>query len=122
MPNTAISFGRILIIVGVIGYVVSMINARTSATALIPAFFGITLLLLGYFARIKENLRKHLMHAAVVIALLGLLAVVGRLVSKIGEITFTAAYVSQIVTALVFLAFIVLSVRSFMAARNEISE
>lgn len=122
MPNTAISFGRILIIIGVIGYVVSMVNARASATALIPAFFGITLLLLGYFARIKENLRKHLMHAAVLVALLGFLAVVGRLASKLGDITFNAAYVSQIVTALVFLAFILLSVRSFMAARNATPE
>ncbi|NNE66833.1 MAG: hypothetical protein HKN33_09725 [Pyrinomonadaceae bacterium] len=119
MPNTAISFGRLLILVGVIGYVVSMINARSSVTALIPAFFGITLLILGYFARMKEGLRKHLMHAAVLVAILGFIAVAVRLVTKISEITFSAAYVSQIVTALLFLAFIVLSVRSFLAARSE---
>ena len=119
MPKTAINFGRLLILVGVVGYVVGMANQRASVTALIPAFFGIVMLILGYFARMKENLRKHLMHAAVLVALLGFLAVAGRLISKVGEIAFTPAYVSQIVTALLFLAFIVLSVRSFIAARKE---
>ena len=119
MPNSAISTGRILIIIGVIGYVVSMINARTSATAMIPAAFGIVLLILGYIARMKENLRRHLMHAAVLVALLGFIAVAVRLISKFTEITFSAAYVSQIATSIVLLAFIFLSVRSFMKARSE---
>lgn len=121
MPNTVINTGRLLILIGVIGYVISMANARTSVTALIPAFFGIVFLLLGYLARAKEGLRKHVMHGAVLLAIIGLLAVAGRLVSKIGEFSLTPAYIAQVVTALVFLGFIVMAVRSFISARKASS-
>ncbi len=119
MPNTTISFGRILIIIGVAGYVISMINQQTSITAMIPAAFGIVLLILGYFARMKEGMRKHLMHVAVVIALLGFLAVAGRLISKIGSFEFTAGPLAQLLTAIVFLAYIIIAVRSFISARGQ---
>lgn len=119
MPNIAINFGRILILIGVIGYAFGVMNERTSATALIPAFFGIVIMLLGYFARMKESLRKHLMHAALLVAVLGFLAVAGRLISKIGEFALTPAYISQLVTGLVLLAFVLIGVKSFIDARKS---
>ncbi|MEZ5305861.1 MAG: hypothetical protein R2684_01815 [Pyrinomonadaceae bacterium] len=119
MPNTAIQFGRLLILIGIIGYAISVIDAKQSVTALIPAFFGVVFLALGYAARAYEGMRKHLMHVAVIVALIGFLAVAGRIISKISTITISAAFISQLVTALVFLAFIILSVRSFIAARKE---
>jgi len=119
MPSIAINFGRILILIGAIGYIVGIINENYSLTALIPALFGLIILVLGYAARAKENLRKHLMHAAVLVALLGFLASAGRLVSKFGEITFSAAYISQIAMALTCLIFVLISVRSFINARKE---
>lgn len=122
MPNMTISFGRILIIIGVLGYVIGVMDGKASITAMIPAAFGILFLIFGYLARMKEGLRKHLMHAAVVVALLGFLAVGGRLISKIGSFAFTPAYIAQLITAILFLAFIVLSVRSFMKARSESAE
>jgi hypothetical protein len=43
-----------------------------SWTALIPAFFGLPLVILGVLA-LQEGWRKHAMHAAVVVGLIGFL-------------------------------------------------
>ena len=119
MPNTAIWAGRLLVLIGIVGYAYGMYEGNASLTALIPAAFGIVLMLLGHLSIAKENLRKHLMHAAVVIALLGFILPAGRLISKISSISLSAAVVSQVAMALVCLVFVVLAVRSFIAARKE---
>ncbi len=117
MPFTAIIFGVILIVVGAAGYVLGMMNDKASVTALIPAFFGIVLAGLGAAANASEGLRKHLMHAAVTVALLGFILTAGRLVSKFSELTMSAAVISQIAMASICLIFVILSIRSFIAAR-----
>ncbi len=119
MPGTAINFGRVLILIGIIGYAYGFFNGSTSITAFIPAAFGIILMLLGYAARAKDNLRKHIMHVAVLVALLGFLASAGRLIMKITELSMSAAVISQIAMALACLLFVLLSVRSFMNARTN---
>lgn len=119
MPSLAVNFGRLLILIGIIGYGWGFYVQRVSLTALIPAFFGIVLMLLGHIAQRKESLRKHLMHGAVILALLGFIAAAGRLFSKATEITLSAAYLSQMAMALVCLAFVILSVRSFINARKN---
>ena len=119
MINITKSIGRLLILVGVIGFFVGMANGNTSYTALIPSFFGLVLILLAYVGQVKDNLRKHVMHVAVLISLLGAIAIGGRLISKISEIAFTPAYIAQIVTLLLFVFYIVLAVRSFINARKE---
>ncbi len=118
MPSMAINFGRILILIGLAGYVYGMTTAYASMTALIPAAFGLILLVLGHIARAKEGLRKHLIHAAVLVALLGFLASVGGLVARYDK-SALPAILSQIAMALTCLAFVVLSVRSFIAARKD---
>lgn len=119
MPTTAILCGTLLIILGVSGYVSALMSDRASLTALIPAVFGLVLAGLGIASRAKENLRKHLMHVAVLIGLLGFVATAGRLISRIGEISATPAIISQGLMALICLIFVVLSIRSFIAARRE---
>lgn len=119
MPTTATLCGAILIVIGLAGYVVGMMGDRASATALIPAFIGLLLAVLGLVSQAKENLRKHLMHAAVLVALLGFIATAGRLLSRLSEISLSPAVLSQAATALVCLAFVILSIRSFAAARRE---
>lgn len=119
MPGTAIWFGRLLILLGVIGYGYGLTSGSASLTALIPAAFGLVLMLLGHAASARENLRKHLMHVAVVVALLGFIATAGRLVMKVGEFTVSAASLSQIAMAIICLVFVVLAVRSFIAARKS---
>ena len=119
MPFTSIIFGVLLIIVGVIGYIHGIMNDKPSFTALIPALFGVVIALLGLAAQAKENLRKHLMHAAVLVGMIGFLASAGRLASKFSEITMTAAYIAQIAMAALCLLYVIFAVRSFIAARKS---
>lgn len=118
MPSTSITFGILLILIGVVGYLYGLAAGSGSLTALIPSAIGAVLALLGWIGRGNEGLRKHLMHGAVVVALLGFLATAGRLAMKASDITLSPAYLSQIATALVCLVFIILAVRSFVAARS----
>lgn len=118
MPSTSIISGVLLILIGIIGYVFSIIDGNTSLTALIPAAFGLLLAILGFIAKSNEALRKHLMHAAVVVALLGFLIPAGRILSKISDIKVSLAVLSQAAMALICLAFVVLSVKSFIDARK----
>lgn len=119
MPTIAIVCGVLLILIGIAGYVNGIMTDRASMTALIPAFIGIILALLGVVSGMKEGLRKHLMHAAVIVALLGFIATAGRLVSRMSELTASPAVLSQASTAIVCLAFMVLAIRSFAAARRD---
>jgi hypothetical protein len=119
MPSTAILFGRLLILVGIIGYGYGMYNGNPSLTALIPAAFGLVMMILGHFAESKVNLRKHLMHVAVVIGLLGFLMPIGRILSKITDFSFTFATVMLLSMAILCLVFVLLCVKSFTTARKS---
>jgi Kef-type K+ transport system membrane component KefB len=119
MPGTAIWFGRLLILLGAIGYGYGLTAGNASITALIPAAFGVVLMILGHAASARENLRKHLMHAAVIVALIGFFASASRLVMKASEFTVSAGSLSQIAMAVICLVFVVLCVRSFIAARRS---
>jgi hypothetical protein len=119
MPSTAIICGILLIVIGVIGYLNGMVTGHASWTALIPALIGVVLYFLGRFAGTNVSIRKNLMHVAVIVALLGFLAVAGRMLSKFSELTLSAAVLSQAATALVCLVFVVLSVKSFIDARRN---
>ncbi len=121
MSKTAILFGIILLILGVGAYLVS---GMESVTAMIPAFFGLPILLLGVLGARVEKARMHAMHAAVLIALIGFLGgammVVRSLPAIFGEDELErplAAGVSFLL-AVVTLAFIILSVKSFIDARR----
>ena len=123
MTSTTIAAGVFLILIGIAGYVYGMMNNSASVTALIPAFFGIVLLILGLLANAKESLRKHLMHVAVVISLIGFILPVGRLVSKMSSLSLSAAVISSIAMAVICLFHVILSIQSFInARRNENAE
>ena len=123
MPSTSIITGILLILLGIIGYVIGMNNGNASLTALIPAVFGLLLVILGFLAKSKENLRKHLMHAAVVIGLLGFLATASSILKIPDVLSGTAerpsAVVSQFAMALICLVFVIMCVNSFIAARRN---
>jgi len=109
----------ILTLIGVIGYVYGVNAGNASLTALIPAAFGTLLEAFGAIAISSEGLRKHMMHAAVVVALLGFVLTAGRLLMKIGELVMSPAVASQLAMATVCLAFVIVSIRSFAVARRE---
>ena len=115
MPTTTRYFGLILIVLGIAGY---MLTGRTSLTALIPAVFGAILVICALIAR-SENARKHAMHAAVAVGLIGALAALGRGMPAAfaGDAT-RPAVLSQLVMGVLLLIYVALGVQSFIAARR----
>jgi hypothetical protein len=118
MANTAILFGFLLILLGAAGYVGS---GMESPTALIPAVFGALLVIAGAVAR-NESRRKHAMHAAAMVGLLGFLGSAPGLLELPallgGEAARPAAVASKSAMAALCAIFVGLCVRSFIAARK----
>ncbi len=125
MPQLTILFGVIFIILGLAGFFgwEQLGAQKQSATALIPAFFGIPIAILGAVAMAKPGARKHAMHAAVMLGLLGFLGTIGGLIKAIQWMAGTAperpaAVAIQAIMAVLCAIFIALCVRSFIAARK----
>ncbi|MEM7198632.1 MAG: hypothetical protein AAF628_00075 [Planctomycetota bacterium] len=129
MPKLAILFGLALVALGVVGYLGSATAAADGAeptraiTALIPAFIGAVLAVCGLIA-LKETARKHAMHGAATVALLGFLAGVGRGAMGLGKFMDGDPSLNQrsflfvwIMAALCGL-FVFLCIQSFRAARR----
>ena len=116
MPGTTRLFGLILIVLGVASY---LMTGRTSVTALIPAFFGAVLLICAIVARANEGARKHAMHAAVAVGLIGALAALARGLPAAfrGDVT-RPAVMSQLAMGVLLLIYVALGVQSFIAARK----
>jgi hypothetical protein len=118
MPRITVVFSLIYIVVGVAGY---FLTGGVHKTALIPAFIGAVLLVLGLLGG-KENLRKHVMHAALLVGLLALLGTFRGLLNLPAAVDGTAArpgaVFAQAATAVLSLIYLALGVRSFIAARR----
>ena len=117
MAKKGIVTGLVLIALGMIGY---FVGGRVSVTALIPAFVGLPILLSSLLARAPEK-RKLGMHLAVFFGLLGFLASLGKLVSKVikGEFELGLSTGSMMGMSLVCLIFVIQCVKSFKAARAK---
>jgi hypothetical protein len=110
------TIGFLLILLGVIGYVAT---GGASITALIPAMVGAVFLILALVARSAEA-RKHAMHAAVAIALLGVLGTVPRIVPAVGAGDIQRpAVIAQIVMTVLLLIYVLFGVKSFIDARRK---
>ena len=115
MPATTRLFGLILIVLGVASYT---LTGRTSLTAMIPAFFGAALVICALVSR-KEAARKHAMHAAVAVGLLGALAALGRgIPAAMSGGASRPAVISQLVMGILLVIYVALGVQSFIAARK----
>jgi preprotein translocase subunit Sss1 len=119
MPSASITSGLLLILIGIIGYIFGVFDGNASLTALIPAAFGLLLLIFGLLAKSKENLRMHLMHGAVLVGLLGFVIPAYRILTRLGEVKMSLAFLSQAAMAIICLAFVILSVKSFIDARRN---
>jgi hypothetical protein len=122
MPYITMTLGSLLLLVG-IGFYVG--TGATSITALIPAFLGVPIEIAGLLA-LREAWRKHAMHAAVLIALLGFLGSAPGLLQlpallSGAEVARPAAVFAQSITALLCLVFVALAVNSFIQARRSTS-
>ena len=115
MATTTRYFGLILIVLGIASY---MLTGRTSVTALIPAAFGAVLVICALIAR-SENARRHAMHAAVAVGLIGALAALGRGVpAAMAGDAMRPAVLSQLIMGVLLLIYVALGVQSFIAARR----
>ena len=119
MPAVTIVYGLLLITLGVAFYVGT---GQASMTALIPAFFGIVVVLAGVVGR-RPNLLKHAMHAAAALGLLGFLAGLPgffRFAAYLhgSEIGRPAAAAEQGLMSLLSLVFVILCIQSFRNARR----
>jgi len=115
------TIGIVMIILGAISYIAT---GAASATALIPAFFGIVFVALGILGMRSESMRKHAMHAALLLAILGLGGSFGGLLSVLGvltggELERPAASYAQAVMAIICIFFITAGVKSFINARKK---
>ena len=115
MASTTIVIGTLLVLLGVIPYLM-----RGAPTALIPAYVGAVLLILGFLAR-NERMRKHAMHVAVIVGLLGFLAAAGRLIAALASGKTPAPLAAFSLGAMAVLTgiFVVLCVRSFINIRRR---
>jgi hypothetical protein len=131
MAKLTMIFGVLIALVGGVGYAITHFWH-----ALIPVALGVILLLLGFVANTEDRKRRMLaMHIAVTVGLLGFLGTIPGLIAiarfaagsaqdaathmQVGSISVArrAAEV-QSATNLLCLVFVLLCVRSFIAARR----
>ncbi len=119
MPRATILYGALLTVLGVGGY---LFTGSVSLTSLIPAFFGVPLIVLGIWGQ-KPAALKHAMHGAAVLALLGIFGSAGGLLQlpallSGAEVLRPAAVISRSIMAVISVVFLVLCIRSFIAVRK----
>jgi len=119
MASITLLFALAYILLGLGGFV---LTGSTHKTALIPCAFGILFVLFGLLA-FKDKLRKHVMHAAVLIALLAFLGT-ARALSHLPELfngtaDKPASIITQSLNAGFSILYIILAVRSFIQARRD---
>jgi fucose 4-O-acetylase-like acetyltransferase len=122
MAKITVLFGVLLIILGAASFI---LTGHKFPTSLIPVAFGILLVTFGSVAETPETRRRMLfMHIAVTIGLLGFLATAPALVSAVqlfkGKLfPYPAAIEEKAAMSVLLLIYVVLCVRSFIAARRS---
>ena len=118
MPRITVVFSVLYIALGLAGY---FLTGAVHTTALIPAFIGVVLLVLGLLGS-NEKLRMHVMHAALLIGLLALLGTARSLLKLPAAFDGTAerpgAVFAQAATAVLSVIYLAVGVLSFIAARR----
>lgn len=120
MAKITIGFGVALVVLGIIGFVGS---GASSVTALIPTFFGIVLAALGVVGRNPDR-RALTMHVAALLALLGIVGSAPGLLDLPdllagNDLERPWAVGVQSIMVVLLIVYLVLAVRSFIAARRE---
>ena len=111
LAKPTIGFGILLILIGIVGFVAT---GASHPTALIPAFFGILILVAGILAQ-NEARRKHAIHGALGLALLCLLGSV----MPTHRVASAGAKMDKHLTAAVCLVYLIFGIKSFIAARKQ---
>ncbi len=120
MPAITLLVAMLLLAVGVGGFVASATHAPT---ALIPALLGVLLAVCAAVAR-RPKARRHAMHAAVLLALLGLLGSLPGLLRLPAflsgqPVVRPLAVLAQSATVGLCFVYLLVAIRSFVQARRE---
>jgi len=121
MAKLTIMFGVVLILLGLVGFFASPLH---SPTALIPSIVGLILAILGFVALTDDTKKRMLyMHIAVTVGLLGFLGTAKSIfdyIQMIRGVQFAhpIAVEEKAAMSVLLLVFVVLCVRSFIAARR----
>jgi len=126
MARVTFAFGILLVALGLIGY---WGTGSIHATALIPTWFGLTLVAGGLLAiSPSEGQRKLFMHINVTVGLLGFLGAAGSALREYGSARSQGvgpnpiALGSQLTMAGLLLIYVSLCVRSFIQVRRSRQE
>jgi len=116
MSKITILIGIALIVLGV-GFYIG--TGMVAVTAMIPAFVGLPVAILGFVGlNGSEKTRKHAAHFAVMLTLLGALAGLGRGIPGLFKGAAVSAIAATLLMAALCIVHVVLSVKSFIAARK----
>ena len=109
----------------VLGIAVFVATGSQAPTALIPTWFGIFLGILGFLANTEDSKRRMLfMHIAVTVGLIGFIfpgwRAAGDLIAQMHDqaVLRPIAMQEELAMAVICLVFVLLCVRSFIAARR----
>ncbi|HTW45702.1 MAG TPA: hypothetical protein VMD58_09160 [Acidobacteriaceae bacterium] len=122
MAKITICLGIVLILLGIVGFV---ITGSQHPTSLIPAAVGLILSILGFLSLTEDAKKRMLyMHIAVTVGLLGFLGTGWSIVDyfqMLGGRPFPhpIAVEEKAAMAAILLFFVLLCVRSFIAARRS---
>ena len=124
MPKFTTGLGSAFIILGLLSYCGT---GAESVTALIPAFFGVVFVILGMVALAGEGARKHSMHAAAGLALVGMFGSFAGVIDVFAAMGGAAlerpmASYAQAIMAVGLIIYLVLAIKSFRDARKAMAE
>ena len=122
MPSISIFFGALLCGLSVFTAIIKG-DGFTPGTWLIPAGFGVVLILLGLISRIGAGARKHAMHVAALVGTIGALVSLSRGIPGLiqiarGDEVNMLAFGMVWGMAILCLTFVFACVQSFVAARK----
>ena len=115
IPRIAILNGAVLTIWGAISYFLQSADPP-SITALIPAFLGFPMLVLGVFSERDGKNRHHYMHASMALALVMTLGG-ARVVTGYSDMS-TLAIIAHLLLLQVGISFMIAGIKSFRHARE----
>lgn len=128
MPLLSIAYGVLLILLGLEGYTntLGLFNVQelySKSALLIPGGLGLVLVICGLLA-VKPSLRMHVMHLAALVGLAGTIGGFAMSLPKLGALFSgsaerPSAVKMQLTMGVICLAFLVMCIRSFIAARRR---
>lgn len=119
-PFIAFVGGILLIGLGLLAYLGFATGDDRSVTALIPLFWGVPIVIAVLVSIGGGNVRKHAMHFVAILALLGMLAPLGRLIPtsiKNGFVMDSKSF-TMIAMSVICLVLLILAIGSFIQARK----